>query len=43
MPFEDAGRAFYLFVAIGDEATPDLRDEAWAVADSLAFVTATGR
>jgi hypothetical protein len=46
IPFEDAGRAFYLFVAIGDEATPDLRDEAWAVADSLSFrrdLTATGR
>lgn len=37
IPFKDAGRGFYLFVAIGDEATPELRDQAWAVADSLAF------
>ena len=37
IPFQDSGRAFYLFVAIGNEATPELRDEAWAVADSLAF------
>ena len=38
IPFEDSGRAFYLFVAIGTEATPELRQQAWAVADSLAFV-----
>lgn len=37
IPFEDAGRGFYLFVAIGYEATPQLRDQAWAVADSLSF------
>jgi hypothetical protein len=37
IPFQDAGRGFYLFVAIGNEATPELREEAWAVADSLAF------
>lgn len=38
VPFEDSGRAFYLFVAIGSEATPEQRQQAWAVADSLAFV-----
>jgi hypothetical protein len=37
IPFQDAGRGFYLFVAIGDEATAELRDQAWAVADTLAF------
>jgi hypothetical protein len=37
IPFKDAGRAFYLFVAIGTEATPELRRQAWAVADSLSF------
>jgi hypothetical protein len=37
IPFEDAGRAFYLFVAIGTEATPQLRQQAWAVADSISF------
>jgi hypothetical protein len=37
IPFRDSGRAFYLFVAIGNEATPELREEAWAVADSLSF------
>jgi hypothetical protein len=37
IPFRDEGRSFYLFVAIGNEATPERRDEAWAVADSLAF------
>jgi len=37
IPFEDKGRAFYLFVAIGTEATPQLRQQAWAVADSILF------
>ena len=37
IPFEDSGRAFYLFVAIGTEAAPELRQQAWAVADTLAF------
>jgi hypothetical protein len=37
IPFKDTGRGFYLFVAIGDEVTPELRDQAWAVADSLVF------
>jgi hypothetical protein len=37
IPFQDSGRAFYLFVAVGNEATPELREEAWAVADSLTF------
>jgi hypothetical protein len=38
IPFEDAGRGLYLFVAIGNDASPELRDQAWAVADSLVFV-----
>lgn len=38
IPFEDAGRQFYLFVAIGNEAPSELRDQAWAVAESLSFV-----
>jgi hypothetical protein len=42
IPFQDFGRGFYLFVAIGNEATPELREEVWAVADSLAFDPATG-
>lgn len=37
IPFEDAGRGFYLFVAIGDDVTPELHHQAWAVADSLGF------
>jgi hypothetical protein len=37
IPFEDAGRGFYLFVAIGNEATPELEQQAWDVADSLSF------
>jgi hypothetical protein len=37
IPFQDSGRGFYLFVAIGKDAPPELREEAWAVADSLAF------
>ena len=37
IPFLDGGRAFYLFVAIGTEATPELRQQAWAVAESISF------
>ena len=37
IPFTDAGRAFYLSVVIGDDVTPELREQAWAVADSLGF------
>ena len=37
IPFRDSGRSFYLFVAIGNEVTPVLRVEAWAVADAFAF------
>jgi hypothetical protein len=37
IPFRDQGRAFYLFVAIGNEATPALEGQTWAVADSLTF------
>jgi hypothetical protein len=36
-PFEDSGRGFYLTVAIGNDASPELRAQAWAVADSLDF------
>jgi hypothetical protein len=36
-PFRDAGRGFYLFVAIGSDATPELRDQIWEVANSLVF------
>lgn len=37
IPFEDAGRQFYLFVAIGNGATPELEQQAWNIADSLTF------
>jgi hypothetical protein len=37
IPFEDEGRAFYLFVAIGTEATPELSEQTWEMADSLSF------
>jgi hypothetical protein len=40
IPFLDDGRAFYLFVAIGNDASPELTQETWEVADSLSFVTA---
>jgi hypothetical protein len=42
IPFQDSGRGFYLFVAIGNEATPELREEVWAVADSLVFDPVAG-
>jgi hypothetical protein len=42
IPFQDAGRGFYLFVAIGNDASPELREQAWAVADSLAFDPGAG-
>lgn len=35
IPFIDQGRAFYLFVAIGNRADTGTSDQAWAVADSL--------
>jgi hypothetical protein len=34
----DAGRAFYLFVAIGNDAPAALREQTWQVADSLSFL-----
>ena len=37
IPFEDAGRQFYLFVAIGNGATTERQRQAWQVADSLSF------
>lgn len=37
IPFEDAGRQFYLFVAIGNDATPERQRQAWDIADSLSF------
>jgi hypothetical protein len=41
IPFEDAGRGFYLFVAIGNEATLELRAQVWQAADSLSFEPAS--
>jgi hypothetical protein len=38
IPFTDAGRAFYLFVAIGNDAPAVLRDQTWQVADSLSIL-----
>jgi hypothetical protein len=35
IPFIDQGRAFYLFVAIGNHADSSISDQAWAIADSL--------
>ena len=37
IPFIDQGRAFYLFVAIGNDADTGTSDQAWAIADSLSF------
>ena len=37
IPFDEDGRGFYLFVAIGNEAPPELVDQTWAIADSLRF------
>ena len=37
IPFQDAGRGFYLFVAIGTDASQELTDQTWDVADSLSF------
>ncbi len=37
IPFEDAGRGFYLFVAIGDDASSELRAQTWDITDSLSF------
>jgi hypothetical protein len=37
IPFIDQGHAFYLFVAIGNDAEASTSDQAWAIADSLAF------
>ncbi len=37
IPFEDSGRQFYLFVAIGNAATPELRRQAWEVANGISF------
>ena len=40
--FEDHGRGFYLFVAIGNDASPELVEQTWAVADSLRFYPSVG-
>jgi hypothetical protein len=42
IPFVDHGRGFYLFVAIGNDASPELVDQTWAVADSLRFYPSVG-
>ncbi len=39
--FEGHGRGLYLFVAIGNDASPELVDQTWAVADSLTFYPAS--
>lgn len=39
IPFRDSGRGFYLFVAVGNDATPELREQVWEVANSLVFET----
>ena len=36
-PFEDEGGGFYLFVAIGNDAPQERREQVWAVANSLTF------
>ncbi len=35
IPFRDAGRRFYAYVAFGNDASPATREEAWAILDSL--------
>ena len=35
IPFIDQGRAFYLFVAVGNHAESSTSDQAWAIANSL--------
>lgn len=35
LPFQDAGRGFYAIVAIGEDATDDARQQAFAILDSL--------
>jgi hypothetical protein len=35
--FQDAGRGFYVLVAIGDQATDETWAETWAILDSLRF------
>ncbi len=37
IPFADAGRAFYLYVAMGPDVSPEVRDQVWAAVDSLEF------
>jgi hypothetical protein len=37
IPFIDGGRAYYLFVAVGNDANVATQDQAWAIADSLTF------
>jgi len=38
IPFRDAGRGLYLLAAIGNDASPEVVDQAWAMADSLRFL-----
>jgi len=42
IPYIDQGRAFYLFVAIGNQADSNTSDQAWAIADSLVVVADDG-
>ena len=33
--FRDSGRRFYAYVALGDDVSPTIREEAWAILDRL--------
>jgi hypothetical protein len=35
IPFRDSGRRFYAHVALGNDAPPAIREEAWAILDRL--------
>jgi hypothetical protein len=35
IPFRDAGRRFYAYVAFGSEAPPTIREQAWTILDRL--------
>lgn len=40
IPFQDRGRGFYAYVAIGNNASAETRRDAWAILDSLEFDSA---
>lgn len=35
IPFRDSGRRFYAYIALGDDVSPAIREEAWAILDRL--------